>query len=95
MGEFGSSIAIDASDIVLISDKIEVIPYLINLSKKTMHTIHINLLISLMINLTFITLSMLGLLSPMQGAIVHNLGSVFVVAHSALLLKWKGKKYDA
>lgn len=73
MGEFGSSIAIDAADIVLISDKIEVIPYLISLSKKTMHTIQINLLISLLINLTFITLSMLGLLSPMQGAIVHNL----------------------
>lgn len=91
MGEFGSSIAIDVSDIVLISDKLDSIPYLIELSNKTMRTIHINLIISLIINLTFITLSMLGLLTPMQGAIVHNCGSVAVVIHSALLLKWKGK----
>ncbi len=92
MGEFGSRIAIDAADIVLISDKIETIPYLIDLSEKTMQTIRINLIISLCINVVFITLSMLGILTPMQGAVVHNCGSVAVIIHSALLLKWKGRR---
>ena len=92
MGEFGSRIAIDAADIVLISDKIETIPYLIDLSEKTMKTIRINLIISLCINVVFVTLSMLGILTPMQGAIVHNCGSVAVIIHSALLLKWKGSR---
>lgn len=92
MGEFGSSIAIDVSDIILTSDKLDTILYLIQLSKKTVQVIHINLIISFIINLTFIALSMLGVLTPMQGAIVHNCGSVAVVVHSALLLKWKGKR---
>lgn len=30
-----------------------------------------------------------GALNPVTGALVHNAGSVFVIIHSALLLKWK------
>lgn len=92
MGKIGSDMAIDSADIVLISDDLEKISYINKLSKKTIKTIYINLTISMSINVVFVTLSIIGLLTPIQGAIVHNIGSFGVILNSALLLKWKPKE---
>ena len=87
MGAIGSDIAIEASDIALASDDIKNIPYLLYLSKKTMKTIKLNVKFSLALNFLAIILAMTGILNPVVGALVHNLGSVFVILNSAKLLK--------
>ena len=87
MGSIGSDIAIEASDIALASDDIKNIPYLLYLSKKTMKTIKLNVTFSLALNFFAIILAMTGILNPVVGALVHNLGSVFVILNSAKLLK--------
>ena len=87
MGAIGSDIAIEASDIALASDDIKNIPYLLYLSKKTMKTIKLNVTFSLALNFLAIILAMTGILNPVIGALVHNLGSVFVILNSAKLLK--------
>ena len=87
MGAIGSDIAIEASDIALASDDIKNIPYLLYLSKKTMKTIKLNVTFSLVLNFLAIILAMTGILNPVVGALVHNLGSVFVILNSAKLLK--------
>ena len=87
MGAIGSDIAIEASDIALASDDIKNIPYLLYLSKKTMKTIKLNITFSLALNFLAIILAMTGILNPIVGALVHNLGSVFVILNSAKLLK--------
>ena len=87
MGSIGSDIAIEASDIALASDDIKNIPYLLYLSKKTMKTIKLNVTFSLALNFLAIILAMTGILNPVVGALVHNLGSVFVILNSAKLLK--------
>ena len=87
MGAIGSDIAIEASDIALVSDDIKNIPYLIYLSKKTMTTIRWNVAFSLILNFVAIILAMTGILNPVVGALVHNLGSVFVIINSAKLLQ--------
>ena len=89
MGAIGSDIAIEASDIALVSDDIKNIPYLLYLSKKTMKTIKLNVTFSLVLNFVAIILAMAGVLNPVVGALVHNLGSVFVIINSAKLLKTK------
>ena len=89
MGAIGSDIAIEASDIALVSDYIKNIPYLLYLSKKTMKTIKLNVTFSLVLNFVAIILAMAGVLNPVVGALVHNLGSVFVIINSAKLLKTK------
>lgn len=86
MGAIGSDIAIEAS-IALASDDIKNIPYLLYLSKKTMKTIKLNVTFSLALNFLAIILAMTGILNPVVGALVHNLGSVFVILNSAKLLK--------
>ncbi|MCL2114914.1 MAG: cation-translocating P-type ATPase [Methanobrevibacter sp.] len=92
MGGIGSDIAIEAADIVLVGDDVGNIPQLLGLSIKTMSKIKWNIIFSLIFNFIAVVLAMLGVLNPITGAIAHNIGSVFVVTNSAILLFWKNKK---
>lgn len=85
MGNMGSDIAIDAADIALMSDDISKIPYLKRLSNATVSTIKFSITLSMCINFVAIVLSLLQLLNPTTGALVHNAGSCFVVLIAALL----------
>ena len=85
MGSMGSDVAIEAADIALLGDEISKIPYLKNLSNSTLFTIKANIIISMAINAAAIICSVLGLLNPVTGAIVHNAGSCLVVLNAALL----------
>lgn len=91
MGGIGSDIAVDAADIALVSDDIKSIPHLLSLSQKTMSTIKWNLSLSMLLNFAAIILAMTGILNPILGALVHNVGSVAVIINSALLLNFKNK----
>lgn len=92
MGGIGSDIAVDAADIALVDDAIREIPHLLQLSKRMMQTIKLNLTFSMTLNFIAIVLAITGTLNPVVGALVHNAGSVFVIIHSALLLKWRKKQ---
>ena len=85
MGSMGSDIAVEAADIALMSDDISKIPYLKRLSNATVKTIKFSIFLSLVINFIAIILSLFGVLTPTTGALVHNVGSVFVVLIAALL----------
>lgn len=85
MGAMGSDIAVEAADVALMGDDISRIPYLKRLSNATVNTIKLSITLSLCINMVAIALSLLGLLTPTTGALVHNAGSVFVVLIAALL----------
>ena len=91
MGGVGSDIAIEAADIALTSDNIEHIPHLMGLSRKTMRTINLNLSFALGLNFLAMFLAILGVLGPVAGALLHNVGSVLVIINSALLLHWTQK----
>ena len=85
MGAMGSDIAARAADIALMTDDISKLPYLKWLSDTTVKTIRTAITLSMCINFVAITLSVLGILTPTTGALVHNAGSCFVVLLAALL----------
>lgn len=89
MGGVGSDIAVDAADIALVDDEVKELPHLIALSKRMMTTIKCNLTFSMTLNFLAIILAISGTLNPVVGALVHNAGSVLVIANSAILLNWK------
>ena len=89
MGGIGSDIAVESADAVLVSDDIRRIPYLFDLMQKVMKKVHVNIIAALIINLTAVVLSALGVLTPITGALWHICGSVFVVVNAALLLRLK------
>ena len=91
MGTMGSDVAIDAADVALLGDDIGKIPYLKRLSNSTLFTIRFNIALSMLINAVAIICSVLGLLNPVTGAIVHNAGSCLVVLNAALLYD---RKFD-
>lgn len=91
MGGVGSDIAVDAADIALVDDEVKELPHLIDLSKRMMTTIKVNMSFSMGLNFLAITLAIIGTLNPVVGALVHNAGSVLVITNSALLLKWRRK----
>lgn len=61
MGGVGSDIAIEASDIVLMSDEVDRIPLAIDISKYTKHIIKENLIFALGIKIIILLLSVFGL----------------------------------
>ena len=85
MGAMGSDIAVEAADIALMTDEISKLPYLKWLSNTTVKTIRRAITLYVCINFAAITLSVLGVLTPTTGALVHNAGSCFVVLLAALL----------
>ena len=99
MAKVGSDVAIDAADVALLGDDIQKIPYLKKLSNATLTNIHFNIALSMCINAVAIVCSVMGLLNPVTGALVHNIGSCIVVANAGLLYDRKFddniKKYDS
>ena len=85
MGTMGSDIAVEAADVALMGDGLANIPYLKRLSNACVRLIKFNIALSMTINACAITLSILGFLTPVTGALVHNLGSAIVVLNAALL----------
>lgn len=85
MGSMGSDIAVEAADIALMSDDISKISYLKRLSNSTVKTIKFSITLSMCINFIAVTLSVLGMLTPTTGALVHNAGSCIVVLIAAML----------
>ncbi|MFH0824273.1 MAG: cation-translocating P-type ATPase [Pseudomonadota bacterium] len=85
MGAAGTDVALETADVALMNDDIAKIPFLIFLGRKTILTIKWNVAFGLVFNAVAVLAGGWGLLSPIMGAIVHNIGSVLVVLSSARL----------
>lgn len=81
----GSDIAVEAADVAITCGDLSRIAYLKRLSVACVRLIKTNIAISMTINAIAISASVLGLLTPVAGALVHNLGSALVILNGALL----------
>ncbi len=93
MGAAGTDVAMEASSIALMSDKIEMLPATFALSKRTYKIIQQNIWVfAVFVNVIGVVVSGMGWLNPIMASVVHNASSVFVVLNSSRLL---GFKYEA
>ena len=91
MGAAGTDIAIEAGDIVLMSDDISKIAYVRELSRRAISTIRQNIAISL-INIAFMVVAaLLGYLGLVSGLLLNEASALLVIANALRLLKWKSK----
>lgn len=88
MGETGSDIAVEAADMALVGDRLDSLPCAVDICRRMDFKIRFNIGFSLVWNFIAVGLSMFAVLGPVEGALVHNVGSVFVVANSAILLMY-------
>ena len=85
MAGAGTDVAAEASDIAIMNDDIASVAYLKRLATACLNTIRFNITLSMTINFVAVLLGVLGIMTPVVGALVHNGGSLLVVLNAALL----------
>jgi len=91
MGEQGTDIAIAAADIVLLGNDLRRLGTCIRLSRRCQRTIQINGAIALIWTVMLVGAAAAGWLGPegaIAAALLHNVGTLLVMANSARLLRF-------
>lgn len=89
MGAAGSDVALETANVALMSDKIENLPFVIGLSRKSKLIIKQNLWISLGIVVVLIPATILGYAAIGPAVIIHEGSTLLVVLNALCLLRYK------
>jgi len=90
MGRGGTDLAIETADISLLADELSRLPHLLDLSREALKAIRQNLAFSLGVLGVAVLLTIPGILTPISGALLHELSSIPVIANSARLITRRG-----
>jgi len=82
MGAMGSDTAIQSADIALMSNNLNNIPFAVKLAQKTKGIIYQNIVLAFAISVVMIFLAGSGIVSPIAGAFLHNLGAFIILINS-------------
>lgn len=89
MGAMGMQPAIEAADIVLVTNDLHKIVFVFILSKKIFKVIQQNILIGfVLIHGIGITLTFLGFIDPLKAALFHSVTDIFILINSARLMNF-------
>jgi Zn2+/Cd2+-exporting ATPase len=89
MGLTGTDVAIETAEVGLLSDDLLKIPYLINISRKAIKTVWQKVVFALSVLSLAVVLTIPGILTPVTGALLHELSSIPVIMNSARLITYK------
>ncbi|MBO0330342.1 heavy metal translocating P-type ATPase [[Muricauda] lutisoli] len=89
MGAAGSDVALETADIALMSDKLNVLPFAIGLSRKAKRIIKQNLVISLGMVAVLVPLTITGTVAIGPAVVGHEGSTVLVVLNALRLLKYE------
>ena len=92
MGLGGTDVAIETAEIALLSDDLTKLPHLFDLSQRALRAIRQNLAFSLAVLALAVGLTIPGILTPITGALLHELSSIPVIMNSARLIGAKERK---
>ncbi len=88
----GADVAIEASDLTLVSGDLRAAPDALRLSRRTLRTIKGNLVWAFGYNVAGLPLAAAGLLNPMIAGGAMALSSVFVVSNSLRLRSFRAQR---
>ena len=87
MGAAGSDVAIHSASIALLNSNLNRIPFLVELSRKTISVIRQNMIIGGLFIVAFVTLAGAGYITPVMAAVLHVVSGLAVVFNSARLVR--------
>jgi Cd2+/Zn2+-exporting ATPase len=91
MGRGGTDVAIETAEIALLSDDLARLPHLLDLARRAIRAIKQNLVFSLGVLTVAVGLAIPGILTPVTGALLHELSSIPVIMNSARLIGFKDR----
>ncbi|MEI8245065.1 MAG: cation-translocating P-type ATPase [Lentisphaerota bacterium] len=91
MGAAGTDVAIESADVTLMNDNISGVADFIWMSGKVLRRIKLNIFFSIIYNVIGLSLSVIGLMTPIVALIFQEAGCLTVVFSSTLLL-WSKRK---
>lgn len=87
MGAAGTDVAIETGDIVLMSDDLSRIPYVLNLSRRAVNNIRQNIIISLIIIGFLVPVALIGWIGLVPGILINEVGGLLVIINGLRLLR--------
>jgi len=87
MGAMGSEVALQSADIALMTNDLTLIPFLVRLSRLVRSTIRTNVLVGVGFSALMLLLAVIGVITPIWGAVLHHGGTLFVIGNSLRLLR--------
>jgi Cd2+/Zn2+-exporting ATPase len=87
MGAAGSEVAVNSATIALMNNDLRRLPFLVRLSRLTRTVINQNFLFGILFVIAVLSGGSLGYISPIVAAMLHVVGSLFVVFNSARLVR--------
>jgi Cd2+/Zn2+-exporting ATPase len=85
MGAAGTDAALETADIVLMSDDLWRIPYVIRLGRRTLRNIQQNIVLSLLIKGVFLILALFGV-ATLWMAVFADMGTSLIVTFNGMRL---------
>lgn len=86
LGAMGSDAAVDSADVALMNNDLNHIPFALDLARSTRRIIVQNVALTFSISFVMIALSAAGIVVPLTGAVLHNVGAFAVLLNSSRLL---------
>lgn len=87
MGAAGTDVAIETGDIVLMADNLSKLPYVIDLSNRTVNNIKQNIGLSLTVIAFLVPMALAGLIGLVPGLLINEVGGLLVIINGLRLLR--------
>ncbi|MBI5827369.1 MAG: cadmium-translocating P-type ATPase [Deltaproteobacteria bacterium] len=87
MGAAGTDVAIETGDVVLMSDDLSKIPYVISLSRRATNNIKQNIALSLAVIAFLVPMALMGWIGLVPGILINEIGGIMVIINGLRLLR--------